>query len=327
MVAQLEITPQSNRRLLSIICPVYNEELNVPLFYQQATDVLAQLGQYDCEIIFTNNSSVDRTYDIIVELQKHDPRVKLFTLSRNFGYQASVLCGLTHASGDASVVIDVDCEDPPEMVAAFVKQWEAGYDIIFGIRNQRPEPQIIQFMRHMFYWLLQKMGDNDVIMHMAEFALISKRVREAIIQNNSTFPFLRTEIGYAGFSRIGIPYMRRPRTYGTTHYNFFTMTVFAVGGILSSSTFLLRFAAYSGAILMLINIILLLMDLTSLWNKAFNVLVALSLMYIVFFVAVLSVYQARIYKNGVGRPVFIVDWKRSIFEREHSANMEHQTKL
>ncbi len=324
MLTQYKMVPRSNQRMLSIICPVYNEELNVPLFYKQVTEVLETLNAYDCEIIFTNNCSTDRTYDVIVDLQKRDARVKLITLSRNFGYQGSVLCGLTYASGDASIVIDVDCEDPPEMLTTFVKQWEQGYDVVFGIRNQRPEHQIIQFMRHVFYWLLQKMGDNDVIMHMAEFALISKRVREAIIKNNSTFPFLRTEIGYAGFSRIGIPYVRRPRMYGKTHYNFLTMSAFAVGGILSSSTFLLRLAAYSGALLMVINALLLLMDLTSLWNKAFNLLVGLSLMYIVFFVAILSVYQARIYKNGVGRPVFIVDWKRSIFEREPSIQIEQQ---
>jgi polyisoprenyl-phosphate glycosyltransferase len=300
---------------VSIICPVYNEQENICMFYERTQRVMDSMSaSYDFEIIFTNNCSTDETYDIICELHQRDKRVKLLTFSRNFGYQASVLAGLSYAKGDASVVIDVDCEDPPELISQFIEKWEQGYDVVYGIRRKRQENQIVQWMRRLFYWLLQKMGDYEVIRDMAEFALITKEVRHHILNNKSTFPFLRTEIGYVGFRRIGIDYTRQARQHGKTHYNFIGMALFAIGGILSSSTFLLRLSALIGMLLLPANLILLIIELLSTNSRAFEVLVVMDLMYIVFFLAILSVYNARIYKDGVNRPVFIVDWKYSIFD-------------
>jgi dolichol-phosphate mannosyltransferase len=303
------------KKLISIICPVYNEQENIPMFYERVCQVMGLLSAtYDFEIIFTNNRSTDDTYNMVCALHKQDSRVNLLTFSRNFGYQASVLAGLTHATGDASVVIDVDCEDPPELISQFTEKWEEGFDVVYGIRRKRQENQGVQWMRRVYYWLLQKMGDYEVIRDMAEFALITKEVRRHILHNKSTFPFLRTEIGYVGYKRIGIDYIRQSRQHGKTHYNFLGMTLFAIGGILSSSTFLLRFSALIGMLLIPANLILFILDLIGAAVKAFEVLVVMDLMYLCFFLAILSIYNARIYKDVVNRPVFIVDWKYSIYE-------------
>jgi polyisoprenyl-phosphate glycosyltransferase len=304
------------KKLVSLVCPVYNEQDNIQMFYERIRKVMdALVDLCDFEIIFTNNRSTDNTYKIIRDLHKLDERVKLLTFSRNFGYQASVLAGLTYASGDASVVIDVDCEDPPELIYQFVEKWEEGYDVVYGIRKKRQESAIVQGMRNLFYWLLHKLGDYEVVMNMAEFSLISQNVRREILNNKSTFPFLRTEIGYSGFNRIGIDYVRQSRLHGKTHYNFLGMSAFAIGGILSSSTFLLRMSAFIGMVLLPANMILLFLDLMAIYNKAFNILVTADLMYLVFFMAVLSIYNARIYKDGVQRPIYIVDWKYSLMEK------------
>ncbi|HEX2908715.1 MAG TPA: glycosyltransferase family 2 protein [Phototrophicaceae bacterium] len=304
------------KKLISVICPVYNEEKSIPIFYDRLMTVITPLEEtYEFELIFTNNCSQDGTRDVVLKLHEQEENVHLITLSRNFGYQASVLCGLTLAQGAATIVIDVDCEDPPEMIADFLRCWEDGYDVVYGIRNKRMESPVVQFMRTLFYWLLQKLADNETVMHMAEFALIDRRVRQEIISNKSTFPFLRTEIGYAGFKRLGLPYLRQQRLQGKSHYNFLGMTVFAIGGILSSSTYLLRAAAYSAIILLPLNFVLLILEMGDIWGRAFEMLVSLDLMYIIFFLAVLSVYTARIYKNGVQRPTFIVDWKLSTYAR------------
>lgn len=300
------------KKLVSIICPVYNEQLNIQMFYDRAQAALLPLRKrYAFEYIFTNNRSTDHTFEIITDLRKQDKRVQLITFSRNFGYQASVLAGLHFARGDASVVIDVDCEDPPEMVPDFIENWEKGYDIVYGIRRRRQENIIVQEARNLFYWVLNKMGDHEIIMNMAEFALITKEVRQEILNNKSTFPFLRTEISYAGFNRIGLDYIRQARRSGKTHYNFWGMAQFAVGGILSSSTFLLRLSAFMGITLLFLNILVLFIELTNAINKAFEFIVLTDLMYLIFFVAILSIYTARIYKNGVQRPVFIVDHKHT----------------
>jgi polyisoprenyl-phosphate glycosyltransferase len=307
-----------DKKLISIICPVYNEQDNIGMFYERFQKVMAPLAdRYQFEIIFTNNRSTDNSYKIIYDLHERDPRVKLLTFSRNFGYQASILAGLTYATGDASVVIDVDCEDPPELIEQFVKKWEENYDVVYGIRKKREESRIVQSMRNLFYWILHKFGDYEVIMNMAEFALITRSVREEILNNKSTFPFLRTEIGYSGFNRVGIDYIRQSRQHGKTHYNFLGMTAFAVGGILSSSTFFLRLPAFLGMVLLPLNLILLVLDLTERYSKGFEILATLDLMYMVFFIAVLSIYNARIYKDGVQRPIFIVDWKYSFLETSH----------
>ena len=301
------------KKLVSIICPVYNEQVNIQMFYDRMETALSNLRDlYKFEYIFTNNRSTDNTLEIISSLRELDKRVQLITFSRNFGYQASVLAGLHYAKGDASIVIDVDCEDPPEMIPSFIEKWQEGYDIVYGIRKKRQENIIVQEARNLFYWLLNKVGDHEIIMNMAEFGLITKDVRQEILNNKSTFPFLRTEISYAGFNQIGINYIRQARQYGKTHYNFWGMAQFAVGGILSSSTFLLRLSAFIGAVFVLLNALALFFEITNLISKAFEVIVILDLMYLVFFMATISIYIARIYKNGVQRPIFIVD-KRYTF--------------
>jgi dolichol-phosphate mannosyltransferase len=307
---------------------VYNEQDNVVMFYDRVKNVINTLqDSYDCELLFTNNRSVDNTLNILRYLHEQDPRVKVLTLSRNFGYQASVQCGLSYAVGDASVVIDADCEDPPEMLLEFVKLWEQGYDVVYGIRKKRPEPAVVQWMRNIFYLLLQSTGDNPVILNMAEFALIDRQVRNEILRNKSTFPFLRTEIGFAGFNRMGIPYERQARKFGKTHYNFFGMTAFAIGGILTSSTYLLRMSAFLGGALLLLNVILLAMDMSGIAPKALDLLIGLDLMYLVFFLAVLSVYNARIYHNTAQRPVFIVDWKLSTLPNPTQASVSQKAEI
>lgn len=283
------------------------------MFYNRMETALSNLRDlYKFEYIFTNNRSTDNTVEIISNLRELDKRVQLITFSRNFGYQASVLAGLHYAKGDASIVIDVDCEDPPEMIPSFIEKWREGHDIVYGIRKKRQENILVQESRNFFYWLLNKVGDHEIIMNMAEFGLITRDVRQEILNNKSTFPFLRTEISYAGFNQVGINYIRQARQYGKTHYNFWGMAQFAVGGILSSSTFLLRLSAFIGAVLVLLNTLAVFFEITNSVDKAFEVIVMIDLMYLVFFMATISIYIARIYKNGVQRPVFIVDKKYTL---------------
>jgi len=302
----------TDRKLISIICPVYNEEKTIPLFYSRLQGAIEPLRQrYDFELIFTNNRSTDQTLDAIAALRWQDSSVYVMTFSRNFGYQASVLAGLKHAAGDAMVVIDVDCEDPPELIPKFVAGWEQGHDVVYGIRGNRPESRALLAGRRLFYRLNRLMADNEVILDMAEFSLITAHVRDAMLDNNSTFPFLRTEIGYSGFRRVGIPYDRQRRIIGQSYYNLARMIMFAVGGILSSSTFLLRLAAYFAPAMIVSNVLL---GIAAIWlgsDLAFRQLVILDLTYLVAFTSVLSVYVARIYKDGVNRPIFIVDWQLS----------------
>jgi glycosyltransferase involved in cell wall biosynthesis len=304
----------STRKTITVVCPVFNEEESIPIFYDRFTRAIEPYTDtYQFELLFTNNRSVDSTLDVITGLQRDDPNVYVLTLSRNFGYQPSVLAGITHAGGDAIIVIDVDCEDPPEMIPDFIKGWESGHDIVYGIRSERSESPAIQWFRKAFYRLMAFAADYETILDMAEFSLFTRQVRDHLIDNTTTFPFIRTEIAYAGFSRLGIPYKRQPRVRGKTHYNLITMTAFAIGGILSSSTFLLRLAGYLSAVLFAVNVLLAAVALLAASTMLFFLLFTLDLTYLVVFLGVASVYIARIYKDHTGRPVYIVDWQHSTY--------------
>lgn len=306
------------KKKISIICPVYNEEQTVPLFYRRLQQAIAALKKtYAFELVFTNNASTDGTLAEIQKLRKHDPNIEVLTFSRNFGYQSSILAGITHASGSAIIIIDVDCEDPPEMIPKFVKKWEEGYDIVYGIRGKRPEAYLVTAMRRWFYRILKFMADTDIILDMAEFSLISARVRDQIVKNSNTFPFLRAEIAFSGFSKFGIHYDREPRIIGKTHYNLYGMAVFAIAGILSISTFPLRFPLYSFPLLLLVNGALIAAGFWSGVNTYFSMALILDALFIAMVVSFQSIYIARIYKNGISRPVYIIDWDLSSLKKNN----------
>ena len=302
----------ARRKVVSIVCPVYNEEQAIPIFYKRLQDVLAPLrDRYDFELMFLNNRSADKSLEILLDLRRRDPSVQIFTMSRNFGYQASVQAGMSYASGDGIVVIDADCEDPPEMIPQFIAKWEEGYDVVCGIRKDRVEHWIIKKLRNAFYHLLQVTADMDIVLYMAEFVLVSSVVRDAIINNKNTFPFLRAEIGYAGFSRFELQYSRQSRVAGRTHYNFLRMVSFGMAGLLTSSTFLMRLAAYAFPFLAAANLALAAHAAFFRSMVSLSVLVAADLVYIIFLLTVHGVYLARVYKNAMGRPIFIIDPKQS----------------
>jgi dolichol-phosphate mannosyltransferase len=309
------------RPLVTIVCPVFNEEKSVELFYARLSAAMKEAeAKIRYELLFVNNRSVDRTLAILRDLAEKDARVNFITLSRNFGYQASITAGMRHAKGDCSVNIDVDCEDPPEMIPRFIDKWLGGADIAFGIRYQREEFVLMHLARKLFYRVMRSVADHDIVLDMAEFFLIDKRVREYALSTRSTFPFVRGQVGYVGFRREGIRYKRERRIAGETHYNLVGAVRFGIAGILSSSTSVLRLLAYVGLALLVADIAgaaflvagchgALQADLPRyLWAA-----LLLHAGWIVFALGMLGIYLARLYKDGVGLPLYIVDERHSLY--------------
>jgi dolichol-phosphate mannosyltransferase len=315
------------RKLVSILSPVFNEEPTVLPFYQRLVSALAPLAdRYDFEILFSDNRSTDRTVERVLELRANDPRVQLLSLSRNFGYHHSIVAALRQARGDAMCVIDPDCEDPPEMIATFIGHWEEGFDVVYGVRDQRAEPFVLIWTRKLFYRVNKMIADSDIILDMAEFCLISADVRDAVVANHSTFPFVRAEIAHYGFTRKGIRYDRQRRIAGRSHYSLYGMWRFAVAGILSSTTVPLRIPLYLLPPLVAVNLLGFWGEVSGRWPWGFELLVMTDLLYLAFGFAFLALYTARNYRNVVARPVAVVDWKRSALNapRERSPNdLEH----
>jgi len=305
---------------VSIICPVYNEDKSIPLFFDRLMTVIEPLrDRFEFELIFMNNASTDGSLEAIAAIRRHHDWVHVITLSRNFGYQASLTCGLTNAAGDASIFIDVDCEDPPEMIPDFLDHWQRGFDIVYGQRVARPESAVMVAARKIFYRLTRLIADNDFILDMAEFALMNRRVRQVCLNNRSTYPFIRNEIAYAGFRRHGIPFERRPRVAGTTHYNLVRMTTFAIAGILSASTFPLRLAAYIAAVLVPLNLLAALANLFG-GVSEFKFLEHLNWAATILSVGSIALFVARIYKDGINRPLYVIDQQLTVFPR---ATLDH----
>jgi glycosyltransferase involved in cell wall biosynthesis len=301
-----------NKPIISILVPVYNEEKVIPLFFDRIKPVISQLSdRYEPHLIFLNNASADGTISSIKNLAANNQNIFHLTLARNVGYQRSIEFGLRNTFADLYVFIDVDCEDPPEMILDFVKSREDGYDIVYGERVDREEIESIKFLRKVFYRTIKAVADEEVILDMAEFSLMTREVRDAIIQDSSSFPFIRASIGRVGFRRLGIPYKRSRRIAGETHYNLWGMTTFAVAGILSSSTLFLRAAIYVLPVWLLAMTVLFIYSLNEndLW--AFKALLAVGFMYCGVVLSFIAMYLARVYKNTLGRPNAFLDCKNS----------------
>jgi dolichol-phosphate mannosyltransferase len=302
----------AKRQRVSVVTPVYNEEGSVPIFYdrlRKTTDPLA--AEYDFEFIFTNNRSTDRTLEYILELRARDPRVQVLTYSRNFGQVASLLGGMKQASGDLIVLIDVDCEDPPEMIPDFLAGWRAGHDIVYGERAHRPEPAPITWGRKFFYRFTRFAADYDIILDMAEFCLMTAAVRDAVVSTRSVQPFVRGEIAYYGFSRHGIRYSRQARVFGRTHYNLPRMVEFGLQGVLSTTTLPLRLPVFTLPLLGLTNLVLAIAYFAGRWREAFLVAMWIDVIWLAIAASFIGLYLGRDYRNRVARPMVVVDWRRS----------------
>lgn len=290
---------------LTIVCPVYNEEAVVPLFFARALPVIEQLSaNYRVELLFMNNASKDGTYAAIAKLRECYDFVYVITLSANVGYQKSLECGLRNAQGTIITFIDVDCEDPPEMLLDFVRYHEQGYDIVYGERVDREEAKPVKMLRKWFYHIVQSLADEDIILYMAEFSLITSEVRDAIVLDQNSFPFIRASIARLGFNRIGLPYKRHRRIAGKTNYNLIGMTIFATAGILSSTTLPLRLPLYALPFWLLLTALLGAAQILSgsPWWLLANAVLGCG--YLGFTAAFSALYVARSYKNGLARPNF-----------------------
>ena len=293
-------------KTLSVIIPIYNDEISILPFYERAKPVLESLAGVSWELVFINDGSRDGSLQTILGLRQRDPRVKVVSLSRNFGYHPVIIAGLSSRQSDLYGIIHVDCEDPPELLARFYEEIQRGAQTVYGDRSNRDEAAWLVFFRWLFYWINRQIADAPVRLWMAEFVMFTKVVRDAVLVNKSTFPFLRAELGYVGYRTVALPYLREKRTLGVSHFNFYTLTKFAVGGFLSSSTFPLRAVLYLsalGAVAYLAIVALFGLD----FSQAAQLASIASWFFLLLTTPMLALYLARTYKDVSARPLFCVD--------------------
>ncbi len=225
---------------LSIVVPVYREEKNVPEFFRQITPVLEGLS-LDYEIIFCLDPSPDQTEQVILDERGRNPRVKLLTFSRRFGQPMATLAGLQYSRGGAVVVMDVDLQDPPELVRDMVAKWREGYDVVLSQRRTRQgEPLVRKIGARVAYWLIRRVAEVNIPENTGDFRLLSRRAVDEINRLRECHGFLRGLVSLVGFKQAVVQFDRPMRFAGKTHYPAIGSMRIALNGLLCFSTAALR---------------------------------------------------------------------------------------
>lgn len=232
---------------LDIVVPCFNEEAVIAHTHRRLAEVVRELPSARVTLIFVDDGSRDGTLRALRGIADGDPQVRVVALSRNFGHQYALTAGLDASTGDAVVVIDADLQDPPEVIAQMLARWRDGADVVYGLRSTRSgESAFKRGTAHLFYRLLQRLGNADIPADVGDFRLLDRRVVEALRALPERDRFLRGLVVWVGFRQEGVAYERQPRAAGTTKFPFSRMLSFALDGIFSFSTIPLRLASYFG---------------------------------------------------------------------------------
>lgn len=302
--------------LLSIVVPVYKEEKNIPEFLRRLRPILSGATE-DYEIIFSLDPSPDRTEDVILEHRATDPRIKLLRFSRRFGQPMATLAGLEYSSGDAVVAMDVDLQDPPELLHEMLAKWREGYDVVLPQRRARTgEPWIKKLVAATGYKVINKIADVKIPPNTGDFRLMARRVVTEVVKLKESHGFLRGMVAVVGFKQAIIPFDRPARFSGETNYNrFFGSLRIGFNGIFCFSTYALTlstmfgfFIAGCSFLLMAVYLFYKLMGWEILWgNPTLVILIAFLGGIQLISVGILGEYIGRIYEEVRARPKFIVD--------------------
>ena len=303
---------------LSIVIPCYNEEAVIVETFRRLQDLSKQIIELELELelIFVDDGSNDETLSLLKNFAKFDKRVKVISLTRNFGHQIAVTAGIDLANGDAVVLIDADLQDPPEVIGQMIEKWKQGYDVVYGLRSERSGESTFKiFSAYCFYRLLNKLSDTPIPVDAGDFRLMSQRVVNVLRCMPERDRFMRGMISWIGFKQIALPYKREGRFAGHSKYPLKKMLRFAVDGVMSFSTKPLKVSialGVSSSLLALIGIIyaLYLRIFTSIWVEGWTALM-ITILFLggvqLISVGILGEYIGRIYVESKKRPLYIID--------------------
>ena len=239
---------------ISCVVPVYNEEANVVTFFTALQKSLSSMTDH-FEIIVVNDGSRDGTLQAILGLPKNFP-IKLIDFSRNFGKEIALTAGLEHCRGDVTIIMDADFQHPLEMLPEFLKQWQAGYDMVYGVRKNRDsESRIKRYFAESFYWIMEKITKINMPSNAGDFRLLDRKVVDAINQFQERTRFMKGLYAWVGFKKIGLPFEVQERKAGKSGWSLRKLAALAITGITSFSDIPLRIWGFIGFIVSTISLI------------------------------------------------------------------------
>ncbi|EHM46000.1 glycosyltransferase family 2 protein [Yokenella regensburgei] len=299
---------------LSLVVPVYNEEETIPIFYKTVREFEA-LKSYDIEIVFINDGSKDSTESIINAISISDPLVKAISFTRNFGKEPALFAGLEHATGDAVIPIDVDLQDPIEVIPLMIEKWKSGADVVLAKRTDRStDGHLKRKSAEMFYKLHNKISNPKIEENVGDFRLMSRDTVDNIKQLPERNLFMKGVLSWVGGNVEVVEYARAERVAGSTKFNGWKLWNLALEGITSFSTFPLRVWTYIGLTISAISFIYgawMVID-TMVWGNAVRGYpsIIVSILFLggvqLIGIGVLGEYIGRIYIETKERPRFVL---------------------
>jgi len=300
---------------ITIVSPCYNEELVIESYYRSLKDVLAQLRDYDFEIIFVDDGSMDATPAIVKSLAEKDTSLKALLLSRNFGHQIALTAGIDHASGDALIMLDSDHQHPVELIPQLVEYWLQGYEVVSMVRQEtKAEGLFKNITSNGFYWLFNKLSTTYLPAGAADFCLLSKNAYSQLQNMRERHRFLRGLICWMGFNRKLIPYTAEARKAGKSKYSFIKMTRLAGEAIFSFSAKPLTLSIRVGLFLTLGGFAYLLyilygyfikQNLIAGWASLICTMLILNGFQLIF-IGLIGEYITKIFEQVKDRPIYVI---------------------
>ena len=304
-----------NNPTISIIAPCYNEEETIEPFLRRIEEILTQINE-PYEIVFINDGSKDNTLNVLLNAKQNFKNIRIINFSRNFGKEAALTAGLDKARGEAAIPIDVDLQDPPELIKELVAKWREGYDVVLAKRADRTSDSFAKRVSaDLFYKLNGKISNVDIPNNVGDFRLMSKRVVEALKQLPENQRFMKGLFAWVGFKTTVIEYVREKREAGQSSFNGWKLWNFALDGITSFSTLPLRIWLYIGALVsflsflygsfIILKTLIFGIDLPGYASLAVIMLFLGGIQLIG--IGILGEYIGRIYSESKRRPSYIIE--------------------
>lgn len=299
---------------ISVIAPNYNESASIHEFYRRIIQVMDEIGE-SWELVWVDDGSKDGSTELIMELGRQDERVRPVIFARNFGHQIAVTAGLDYSRGDATIIMDSDLQDPPEVIVELVNKWREGYEVVYAVRKEREgESWFKLFTASVFYRLIYRITDVNIPLDTGDFRLLDRKVVDVMNKMRERHRFLRGMSAWVGFRQAGVPYKRAARFAGETKYPLKKMVRFASDAITSFSYFPLQVATYMGFLsaglsILAIPIVVVarLAGSQAFFGQATTLIAVLFLGGVqLISLGILGEYIGRIYDEVKGRPLYIV---------------------
>ena len=302
--------------MISLIVPCYNEEKALPHFWREVSAVMAKMNYLDFEVIFVNDGSKDGTLELLRGLAKEDRRAKYLSFSRNFGKEAAMYAGLRHAAGDYAAVMDADLQDPPALLEEMYRAvTQEGYDSAATRRvTRKGEPPVRSFFARMFYRLINKMADVEIVDGARDFRLMNRKFLNALLELKEYNRFSKGLFGWVGFKTKWIEFENVERVAGETKWSFWKLFLYSIEGIVAFTTVPLTLASIVGFILCLVALCstvfivvrkLLFGDPVSGWASTASIITFIGGIQL-FFMGIFGQYLAKAYTEIKNRPIYIV---------------------